>query len=113
MLPIVEIKRMSVYGYNAVNDKMLGSHNHVTVVIVRPLFYTWNQPIFVHFEKNGKKCLDNIIKRLHIIGFNVVAIVSDGGGGIICVWKEYVSHDHSYLFLKNNKKEYWLTFRIS
>ena len=39
--------------------------------------------------KLTKMCLENVIKILHITGFNSVAIILDRGGSNIGVWKEY------------------------
>lgn len=49
----------------------------------------WKQPVYVAFDKGMTKViLDDISKRLWEIGFTVVMIVSDNGGGNQKLWKE-------------------------
>lgn len=61
-----EIMVMTVYEYNIVNDKVLGPHSQIQVVMIRSLFATWKQPIFIDsILKITKAYLYNNIKRLY------------------------------------------------
>lgn len=56
--------------------------------MARGLFSNWKQPVFVHFDtKITKEILDTVITELYKINYNVVACVSDCGGGNVGLWK--------------------------
>lgn len=56
--------------------------------MARGLFDNWKQPIYLGFDvKMTKELLENVITRLHHINYNVVACVSDCGGGNQGLWK--------------------------
>lgn len=56
--------------------------------MARGLFANWKQPVYIGFDaKMTKELLENVITRLHHIKYNVVACVSDCGGGNQGLWK--------------------------
>lgn len=56
--------------------------------MARGLFANWKQPIYLGFDqKMTKELLENVFVRLHNINYNVVACVSDCGGGNQGLWK--------------------------
>lgn len=56
--------------------------------MARGLFANWKQPIYMGFDKKmTQELLEDVITRLHNIEYNVVACVSDCGGGNQGLWK--------------------------
>lgn len=85
-----EMKVTAQYEYDCTNDTIIGPHEQLQVVMARSLCSSWKQPVFVGFDfKMNKSCLDEIVTKLFNVGFTVVAIVSDCGGGNVGVWKEF------------------------
>ncbi|KAJ8978842.1 hypothetical protein NQ317_004453, partial [Molorchus minor] len=79
-----EVKVKSLEEYDVANDQVLGPHSQLQVVQARGLFSKWKQPVYIAFDqKVNKDILCNIISELRNISFNVVACVSDCGGGNI------------------------------
>lgn len=83
------------------NDDVVGPHKELQVVSARGLFGKWKQPLFADFdEQMTKPLLDQIISRLHEIGFSVVAIVHDCAGGNLGLWRtvgiDYAEKSYMY-----------------
>lgn len=56
--------------------------------MARGLFANWKQPVYIGFDKKMTQVLlEDTIKRLHDIKYNVVACTSDCGGGNQGLWK--------------------------
>lgn len=68
--------------YNQANDSIIGPHGHMQVVFARGLYDNFKQPIYAKCDqKMTSEILCGLIKRLHDIGYRVVACSSDLGGG--------------------------------
>lgn len=71
------------------NDDVVGPHGEMQVVSARGLFSKWKQPLYVNFDQQmTKTILEDLVTRLHSIGFTVVANVHDCGGGNMGLWRE-------------------------
>lgn len=89
VLSFDEIKVKSVLEYNISTDEIVGPHNYMQVIMARGLFSNWKQPIYLGFDKKmTKNILFLVISELHKISYNIVACVSDCGGGNIGLWKD-------------------------
>ncbi|KAL1493601.1 hypothetical protein ABEB36_009302 [Hypothenemus hampei] len=77
-----EMKIRSVYEYDRVTDTTMKPSNYVQIVLLRGLFENWKQPIFFEydFQMTTEKFFE-IILFVEQLGFQVVACVSDLGGG--------------------------------
>lgn len=83
-----EMKIKKVFDYDRATDTVLGPSNYVQVVMARGLFHNWKQPIFFDYDCQLKEgLLFSLIRKLEEINFNVVAVVSDMGGGNRKLWK--------------------------
>lgn len=66
--------------YDPRRDSMIGPHSQAQVIMMRPLFGNWKQPIYFGFdEAMTKEIFMNVTKKLYDIGFIVVSSVSDLG----------------------------------
>lgn len=89
VLSFDEIKVSSMIEYDQKLDEIVGPHNYMQVVMSRGLFDSWKQPVFVGFDtKMTASLLDEVIMELNKINYDVVACVSDCGGGNMGLWKE-------------------------
>lgn len=77
----------------------MGPHSQMQTVMARGLFYKFKQPIYVNFdEKMTEALLNSLITALYDIGFNVVGIVSDNGGGNVGLWSNCsVNYERNYI----------------
>lgn len=93
-----EVKVKSCYEYDKKDDKVLGRHSQLQVVMARGLLASWKQPIYFGFDtKMSSDILFNLIRALHDASFTVVACVSDCGGGNVGLWRELsISIDKTY-----------------
>lgn len=98
VLTFDEMKVARFYEYSKIDDEIIGPHNYAQVVMVRGLFDNWKQPVFLDFDlKMTKDLLLKTITELHNIGYSIVAVASDCGGGNQGVWKEFsISSDKPY-----------------
>ncbi|KFM72767.1 Transposable element P transposase, partial [Stegodyphus mimosarum] len=72
--------------YDQAEDKIVGPHRNVQVVMVRGLHASWKQPIYFDFDTQMKaEVLKDIIITLAEIGYYVVAAVADLGGRNLAV----------------------------
>lgn len=70
-------------------DSYIGPRKKMQVIAIRGLFSKWKTPIFIDFDcPMTLEILENVIGRLHSIGFSVAAVVHDCGGENIGVWKQ-------------------------
>lgn len=75
-----EMKVNSDMCYDSVEDKILGPHSTVQVVVVRSMIGKWKQPIYYAFDTPvDKKLLFEAIEKVESTGFHVRAFVSDMG----------------------------------
>lgn len=89
VLSFDEMKVCSLYEYDRSEDEVVGPHSYMHVIMARGLFSKWKQVIYVDFDKKMcRNILDTVITKLQNIEYNVVAIVSDCGGGNVGLWKE-------------------------
>ena len=66
--------------YDPVQDKILGPHNSVQVVMVRGLIGKWKQPIYYEFDNPIDRDLFlNVVKTVDLMGFRMRAFVNDMG----------------------------------
>ncbi|KAJ8877264.1 hypothetical protein PR048_021718 [Dryococelus australis] len=62
--------------------QILGPHKLAQLVMVRSLLGKWKQPIYYDFDRcMSEQILKNIITEVHGSDFQVIAVVSDMGGG--------------------------------
>ncbi|KAB0805345.1 hypothetical protein PPYR_02315 [Photinus pyralis] len=84
-----EVKISSQYEYDQKEEEVIGPFSYMQVVMARGLFDNWKQPVYIGFDqKMTKQLLHNIITHLHTIKYEVIACVSDCGGGNQGLWKE-------------------------
>jgi hypothetical protein len=84
-----EVKVLSTFEYDVGEDQVLGPYNLMQVCMVRSLFSTWKQPIYLDFDqKMTRDVLMDIISQLHKLSYNCVAIVSDCGSSNVGLWKD-------------------------
>lgn len=94
-----EMKVHSVYEYDKVNDEVLGPHSQMQVIMVRGLFKSWKQPIYIKFDQKITVDIINqpLLTALHNIKYAVVACVSDCGGANVGLLKDLnVSTEKTY-----------------
>lgn len=73
-----EMEVIHVYEYEKAFDRGMDPHHQMQVVMARGLFSKLKQPIHTKFDVTVRKNLiDNLLFKLHEIGFTVVGIVSD------------------------------------
>ncbi|EFA11760.1 Transposable element P transposase-like Protein [Tribolium castaneum] len=95
-----EIKVKSLLEYDVAADEVVGPYNQMQVVMARSLFGKWKQPIYIGFDtKMTPSILFEIISELHKISFNVVACVSDCGGGNVGLWKNLEIDENKTFFI--------------
>lgn len=94
-----EMKCKERYEFNKTLDCVMGPNSQMQVAMVRGLFSKFKQPIFIDFDKKMSKDLLNLlINRLYAIGYNVVGIVNDNGGGNVGLWTQCnVNFQRSYI----------------
>lgn len=84
-----EVKVASLIEYDQKYDEIIGPCKYMQVIMARGLFSTWKQPVFIGFDTKMKNdLLKQVIIELNKINYEVVACVSDCGGGNIGLWKE-------------------------
>lgn len=89
VLSFDEVKVSSVYEYDQKEDEIMGPHSYLQVIMARGLFDNWKQPVYLGFDKKmTSTLLQSIITKLSTVNYNVVACVSDCGGGNQGLWKE-------------------------
>lgn len=93
----IYVEQMVEYDFR--NDGILGPHKSLQVIMARGLFAKWKQPVYARCDtKMTPEILNQVIAALHEAGYNVVAAVSDCGGGNQGLWKELgidVIKDHT------------------
>ncbi|KFM75205.1 Transposable element P transposase, partial [Stegodyphus mimosarum] len=97
--------------YDQAEDKIVGPHRNVQVIMVRGLFASWKQPIYFDFDTQmTAELLKKTILSLAEIGYNVVAVVSDLGGRNRAVWSELqITHlESSFTHPDNSGKRVWV-----
>lgn len=99
-----EMKIKKSYEYDRNSDTLLKPANYVQVIMARGLFCNWKQPIFYDFDRNlSKSLLFEIIKKLDNIGFNVIGITNDLGGGNRGLWKSLgITEEAPFFFHPTN-----------
>lgn len=110
VLSFDEVKISSVYEYDQKEDEVIGPYSYMQVIMARGVFENWKQPVFIDFDcKVTKAILSDIIKKLYHINYNVVACVSDCGGGNQGLWKELNINQNKtyYLHPVTNDKVYF------
>lgn len=93
-----EMKVEKIYEYDVKEDEVVGPYNYLQVVMVRGLFSNYKQTIYLAFDTQiSEIILNEIVTALYNIKFNVVAVVSDCGGGNRGLWKKLqISPDKSW-----------------
>lgn len=83
--------------YDSEEDRIVGPHSNVNVVMVRGLFSNWKQVVYFDFDvQMSAAVMKEIIMCLENIDFHVVATVSDMGGKNASVWNELgVTHTNT------------------
>lgn len=95
-----EVKVSSLIEYDQKCDEIVGPYKYMQVVMARGLFSQWKQPVFIGFDtKMTKLLLEQIVSDLNAVKYEVVACVSDCGGGNLGVWKELnINIDQTFFF---------------
>lgn len=84
-----EIKVNETYEYGQKFDQVIGPHKQMQVIMLRGLFTNWKQQIFLDFDTSiTPEIVSTAIKKTQSCGFDVVACVSDMGGGNYGMWKK-------------------------
>lgn len=84
-----EMKVKETYEYDQKNDQVIGPHKQMHFIVLRGLFSNWKQPIFIDFDTTiSKEIVFKAINKAHACGYDVVACVSDMGGGNYGLWKK-------------------------
>lgn len=84
-----EMKVKETYEYDQKFDQVIGPHKQMQVIVLRGLFSNWKQPIFLDFDTSiTPEILTIAINKTQSCGFDVVACVSDMGGGNYGMWKK-------------------------
>lgn len=80
------------------------------VVMARGLIGKWKQPIYTDFDqKITPAILNEICSRLHEIGYEVVACVSDCGGGNVGLWRALnISFEKPWFVHPDSKKNIYV-----
>lgn len=61
-------------------ERVVGPHSRCQVVVARGLFKKWKQPVFYNYDQElTEQILFDIIRKLHDIGYTVIAMTSDLG----------------------------------
>lgn len=75
--------------YDEREDQVLGPFRTVQVAMARGLAGKWKQPVYYNYNQSmTKNVLFEIINALEECGFQVIAVVSDMGGGNQSLWKQ-------------------------
>lgn len=93
-----EMKVNEQYEYDKKNDTLLHPAKCVQVIQIRGLFENWKQPIFYQYDcKLTKELIYSVVTELENIGYNIVGVVCDLGGGNRGLWKSLnVSEENSH-----------------
>lgn len=105
-----EMKILSTYEYDKSNDEILGPHSQLQVLMVRGLFSKWKQPVYIAFDqKITRELLKETLFHLNGISYEVVACVSDCGGGNVGLWGTLNINEEQTHFLHpcTNEKVYF------
>lgn len=87
VLSFDEMKVCSMYQYD--QKEVVGPHKYMQVIMARGLFDKWKQPVYIGFDKSmTKEILLATIAALYNNKYNVVACVSDCGGGNQGLWTQ-------------------------
>jgi len=105
-----EMKILSAYEYDKKNDQVIGPHSQMQVIMVRGIFKNWKQPIYVNFDQLiTPEILSEAISILFENSYNVVACVSDCGGGNVGLWKKLgITIDKTYFLHPTTKEKIYL-----
>lgn len=105
-----EMKIQKSYEYEKKTDTLLAPANYVQVIMARGLFENWKQPVYYNYDaKLTKEILETIIIKLSAIEYDVVAIVTDLGGGNRGLWNQMGINESHPCFAnpcKDNRKVY-------
>ena len=92
-LAVISLDEMSIkeeWCYDKGKDVLYKPHQKVTVVMLQGLIGKWKQPIYYDFDsKNMDKILLDIIKKVEMVGYPVVALVHDLGPVNMKLWKAW------------------------
>lgn len=72
------MKIQTAFEYDKKNDKIIGPHSQMQVIMVRDIFKNWKQPIYVNFDQIiTPEILYEAISVLHDNSYKIVVCVSD------------------------------------
>lgn len=93
-----EMKVSSMYEFGMQQNEIVGPHHYLQIIMVRGLFDSWKQPIYISFDQRITiDILNTVITHLHNIDFNVVACTSDCGAANVALWRTLdISMDKTY-----------------
>lgn len=105
-----EMKIQKTYEYDQKNDTLYAPSNYVQVIMARGVMENWKQPIFYNFDtKLTKAIIETAIQKLHTIGYEVAAVVTDMGGANRGLWGSMGVNENQPFFVNpcvENKKVY-------
>ncbi|KAJ8880645.1 hypothetical protein PR048_017115 [Dryococelus australis] len=84
--------------YNTKNEKIVGPHSAVQIVMASGIMGKWKQPIFYGFvTPMTANFLKELIKQIGASGYAVMSVTSDLAGSNNSMWKELkINATHSY-----------------
>ena len=89
VLSVDEMSISKTIEYDKNADILYGPFNNMCIFMIRSLFQSWKQPIYVDFDICiTKALLSNIIREVESAGFRVEALVSDMGAQNQKLWRE-------------------------
>ena len=96
-----EMKTKEVYEFDIKGDKVYSPKKQMLVVMARGLIGNWKQIVYIDFDQRFKSLkLNEIIGKLYLKKFLVVAVVCDCYSGNRNVWKEngvnFINPDRTY-----------------
>jgi hypothetical protein len=98
----------SVVEKDALNDEILGPHKHMHCVMARGLFSKWKQLVYVDFDvQMTRETLEDLMKSLYDVNYQVVACVSDCGGGNQGLWwqKIGITEKNTFMLHPSNQEK--------
>jgi hypothetical protein len=101
-----EVMVSQKYCYDKGLDQVQGPHKNAQVMMVRPLFSQWKQPVYYDFDKSMTKGIYmDIVSKLYESGYTVIATTCDMGATNRAFWKSLgVSSDNVSIPHPNDPK---------
>jgi len=101
-----EVKICNKTEYDALNDKLVGPHDQLQVVMAQSITSKWKQPIFFNVNESiTKAVLCDIIDKLDDIGFKVICCVTNCGIKNVELWNQLkITYTNPTFFTPSGRK---------